>query len=423
MDTLVHPSPITFLSDLSLKGKCVAMVTFSPFPADPRPRRAVEALLREGMSVELICLQDGNMPRREKRDRLDITRLPIKNRRGGFLSYLYQYSSFLIISASMLAARSVMRPFDLVYVHNMPDILVVSAVIPKARGAKVILDMHDPMPELMTTIFGLKDDSFPIRILRRLEKWSMALSDSVLTVNIACKRIFASRSCRPEKIGIIMNSPDDELFPFRAPRSRPEAGALDERFVIMYHGSIVERNGLDLAIEALAKIRHIVPGAELRIYGRATPFLERVLDEAHKKGLKDCVTYLGPKRLEDLVREIEQSDVGIIPNQRNAFTDINTPTRVFEYLVLGKPVIAPRTQGITDYFNPTSLFYFMAGNSDDLARAICHVYSHPTEALTAVERGQQIYLAHKWSAERQNLVNVVRELLQGAARPTSQTPR
>ena len=46
--------------------------------------------------------------------------------------------------------------YDLIYIHNMPDILVFSALVPKAFGAKVILDQHDPMPELMMTIFNLK---------------------------------------------------------------------------------------------------------------------------------------------------------------------------------------------------------------------------------------------------------------------------
>ena len=84
------------------------------------------------------------------------------------------------------------------------------------------------------------------------------MGEPVITVNVACKRIFAARSCRPEKIGIVMNAPDGEIFPFQAPRERRNG-----RFVIMYHGSIVERNGLDLAIEALARVRHEVPSAEL----------------------------------------------------------------------------------------------------------------------------------------------------------------
>lgn len=35
----------------------------------------------------------------------------------------------------------------------MPDLLVLAAIVPKLLGARIILDLHDPMPELMMTIF------------------------------------------------------------------------------------------------------------------------------------------------------------------------------------------------------------------------------------------------------------------------------
>lgn len=394
-----------------LRGKRVAMVTFSPYPADPRPRRAAEALLQEGMSVDLICLADDKAPRREESGKLKILRIPIAHRRGGKFSYAYQYSAFILVTASVLAARSLKRRYDLVHIHNMPDVLVASALVPKALGAKVLLDLHDPMPELMATIFGRDPESASVRLIRRLEKWSIARANFVVTVNRACKRIFAERSCPADKIGVVMNSPDEKIFPFRALRPGPRAtGAPLKQLAIMYHGSLVERNGLDLALEALVKVRETVPAAELRIYGKGTPFLERVLEDASKRGVRDSVHYLGPKRLEDLVGEIERCDVGVIPNQRNAFTEINTPTRIFEYLALGKPVIAPRTPGIQDYFSPDSLLFFESGNAEDLAQKIEYVAFHSSEALEIAERGQQVYLAHTWRQERRTLVNLVGEL-------------
>jgi glycosyltransferase involved in cell wall biosynthesis len=407
-----HPTDSIASNDLRLKGKRVGMVMFSVYPGDPRPRRAADALIKSGASVEMICLRDGDAPKRETLNGVDVCRVPVEQRRGGKFVYVYQYAAFILISGAILAMRSIRRRYNLVYIHNMPDILVLSALIPKLFGAKVVLDLHDPMPELMTTIFGHSQDSLSVRLIKRLEKWSLARANLVLTVNIACKRIFGSRSCPPEKIGVVMNSPAEEIFPFRTPDSYASNSQTPrKRFVIMYHGSLVERNGVDLAVEALARVRESVPDAELRIFGHKTAFLESVMEQVDRQGLQGNVKYLGGKRLEDLVREIEDCDVGIIPNQRNAFTDINTPTRIFEYLALGKPVIAPSTLGIQDYFGPQSLFFFESGNADDLARRIKYVSAHRAEALEIAERGQQVYLAHTWSEERQTLVNLVSELL------------
>ncbi len=119
-----------------LNAKRVAMIAFSPYPSDPRPRRAVDALIDAGMTVDLICLAEDQAQRREKQDALDVTRLPITHRRGGGLSYLYQYSAFLSLSAGILAARSLKRRYNVVYVHNMPDFLVFSALVPKLLGAR-----------------------------------------------------------------------------------------------------------------------------------------------------------------------------------------------------------------------------------------------------------------------------------------------
>ena len=70
--------------DSGLRGKRAAVLLFSYYPSDPRPRRAAEALVNEGMHVELICLKTSrNQPTRETFKGVDILRLPFKRRRGG----------------------------------------------------------------------------------------------------------------------------------------------------------------------------------------------------------------------------------------------------------------------------------------------------------------------------------------------------
>jgi glycosyltransferase involved in cell wall biosynthesis len=395
-----------------LFGKRVGMVTFSCYPSDPRPRRALNALRDQGMSVDLICLSHEGGASRESTAGLDVLRVPIQHKRGGIFSYVWNYWAFIFRCTVILAARSVHRRYDLIYVHNMPDFLVACGIFPKLLGARVILDQHDPMPELMKTIFSLRDESVSVRLMKWLEKWSIARANAVVTVNIACKRIFASRSCRPEKVTVVMNAPDGELFPFRAAEdSRRRDSGTDRRFVIMYHGSLVKRNGLDLAVEALALVRRRIPTAELQIYGNSTSFLEQVMEQVRSLGLEHAVRYLGPRRLEDLADAIDGCDVGVIPNHRIAFTDINTPTRIFEYLAGGKPVIAPRTAGIEDYFDPDSLVFFDCGDVAELALKIEHVFARSAEALETTRRGQEIYLAHTWNEERRGLMNLVSDLL------------
>ena len=135
------------------------------------------------------------------------------------------------------------------------------------------------------------------------------------------------------------------------------------------------------------------------------------MESAKQRGLDGNIDYLGPCNLNQIVEAIENCNLGIIPNHRNIFTEINTPTRIFEYLALAKPVIAPKARGIQDYFGENDLIFFELGDADDLARKIVFAYSHPEEVAETVKRGQQVYLSHTWSRERLILLNSISELL------------
>lgn len=398
-------------------GKRMMAVSFSPFPDDPRPRRAAETFLGMGMLVDVICLMAGESVKKGTFKGIGIDRISIKKSRRSKRLYLLQYFGFIAMAFFKLSVRAFTRRYDIVHIHNMPDILVFAALVPKLLGAKVILDLHDPMPELMRTIFNLEKDSIAVRGMAWLERWSISFADKVITVNRMCERLFASRSCRPEKVSVIMNAPDEKIFKFVPVGSqKKEQVEAQIGFKIMYHGTIVERNGLDLLVEAIGKVRRSVPAAELRIYGPRTSFLDAVMLTVSDKGLEKSVQYLGSRKLEDLVQAIEECDVGVIPNKRSIFTEINTPTRIFEYLALGKPVVAPRAPGIQDYFDEDSLVLFELGNAEDLAQKLIWVATHQLEAHEVTRRGQSVYLDHTWAREREKLLGIGVGLLQNGER-------
>ena len=403
----------------SLGGKRAAVLLYSNYPADPRPRRAAEAMIEAGMEVDLLCLAETKEePLREVVGGVRVFRIRMKRRRASAWNYLLQYGLFIFSSFWFLFWRSWRRKYDVVHVHNMPDILVFSALTPKLLGAKVLLDLHDPMPELMTSIFGVAPGSLKIRVLKTLEKWSLGFANSVVTVNRACQKIFSARSCPPEKIRVVMNSPDESIFrPPDASSRRPASRADGSPFVIMYHGSLVERHGLDLAVAAVARVLPTIPGIELRIYGQRTPFLDKVMATVPAAKLEHVVRFLGSKSQEEIAQAILDCDVGIIPNRRSIFTELNTPTRIFEYLAQMRPVIAPRAPGILDYFGPDDLIYFELGNLDELAEKILYAYREPAAVARSLARGYDIYLNHCWSQERRRFVNLVADMLNLAREP------
>jgi glycosyltransferase involved in cell wall biosynthesis len=396
----------------SLAKKRAAVLLYSYYPSDSRPRRAAEAMIEAGMDVDLLCLkEEPDEPERQKIGGVNVFRTPITRKRGRRLSYVWKYALFFLTSFVWLLRRSIWRRYDVIHVHNMPDFLVFAAFPQKIAGTRVILDLHDPMPELMKSIYELKDDNWQIRLLRTVERRAINFASLALTPNITFRNLFVSRSCTPDRIRIVMNSPEENIFDPASIVEAPVSASNGEEFRIMHHGSIVRRHGIDLLVRAVARARAAVPGIHLDIYGRHEPFLDEVLALAGELNIADIVHYHGAKTPTEIGRAIQSADIGIIPNRRSSFTETNFPTRIFEYLAMNRPVVAPATRGITDYFKPTELVFFEQDNLDDLVSKIVWIRENPSEAADIVQRGVNVYRHHLWSEEKAAFLGDVAEIL------------
>jgi glycosyltransferase involved in cell wall biosynthesis len=339
-----------------------------------------------------------------------VYRLAIERRRAGKIRYLWEYALFLAFSFFTVTFLFLRKRYRLIHVHNMPDVLVFSALVPRVFGAKVILDLHDPTPEVYMAKYSL-GTSHPIaRLLRVLEKVSIRFANLVLTPNIAFRDLFISRGCPREKIHIVMNSPQEDVFRKPARGSAAEDRTKAGTFTIMYHGQIARQFGLDTTLEAISNLRTTLPNLRFEVYG-VGDFVTAFLNLAKEKSLGQIVRYYGLVSLESIAEAIGHIDVGLIPNKRNPFTEINVPTRIFEYLCLNRPVIAPRTKGILDYFDEGTLYYFEPGNARSLQEAILDVYSDSGNKREILERGKAIYQQHCWEIERRRMIELVERLL------------
>jgi len=123
---------------------------------DPRPRREAKALIARGDEVDFICLRRSGEKRHETIKGVNVNRLPIKKHQGSsILSHIFGYLSFFILAFFNLNILYFEKKYRIIHIHTLPDFLVFVALIPKLFGAKVILDMHDPMPELYAAKFGV----------------------------------------------------------------------------------------------------------------------------------------------------------------------------------------------------------------------------------------------------------------------------
>lgn len=388
----------------------IAMVVFSYYPDDPRVRRSAEALSVEGHTVSVICLRNRNQKNLEIVNNVKIFRLPIHRKRGRKIRYIFEYFIFIVLAFFKLLTFCLKGKVDIVHVHNMPDILVFSSLVPKFTGAKVILDLHDPMPEVFMAKYSIDGDHRIIKTLLLLERLSINYADLVITPNIAFLDLFVSRGCPREKIHIVMNTPQENIFsPNVTMKIAPKTNLLRE-IVLMYHGTIVERHGLNDALKAVKYLSSRYKNIRLNVFGDGD-YVDTFLSLRASLDLEDRVIFYGKVSLERISKEIESIDIGIIPNRKTVFTELNFPTRIFEYLCKSKPVIAPMTKGITDYFNTDSLFFFTPGDHIDLARAIEEVIENKEKVKRVLLKSIKVYKKNTWSFQKEMLLKIYNKIV------------
>lgn len=381
------------------------MVVDNYYP-DIRVEREARALVRRGHQVDVICLRNEGEPAVEHADGITIHRLPVRRQRGMSLKVqLREYVSFFLRATFLVTRRHLRRRYDVVQAHNVPNFLVFSAIAPKLSGTPVILDMHDLMPEFFASRFGGRADSLRMRLVRLEERVSAAFADQLITVTRLWADALVERGQRAERVEVVMNLPDEDLFAPRAPVIREAPNPL----TLVYHGTITRRYGIDVLLQALAAVRSRRP-VKLILHGRGeyVPEVERLIGELDLAEVVELSTALLPT--DELPGIIGRADIGIVPNRRDVFTDGILPTKLMEYAALGVPAIVSRTGATEAYFSDEMVRYVPAGDPDALADAIVELGDDPRRREAMATAAQAFSTTHRWPEEADRYVELVERL-------------
>jgi glycosyltransferase involved in cell wall biosynthesis len=342
----------------------VCMLAYSFYESDGRVRRYAEALVQRGDEVDVIALGTQFPCKHDVLKGVNVYRIQrrIPNEKRKF-SYLFRMLKFLLKSSIILTKKHLKNSYQLIHVHNVPDFLVFAALIPKLLGARIILDIHDIVPEFYGSKFNVSDDSLTFKVLLLLEKASVAFADHVIISNHIWRKTLTDRSVKEEKCTAILNYPDSSIF-YKRPRCRNGG-----KFIIIYPGTLNCHQGIDIAIKALGHIKDQVPNAEFHIYGSgsAKDSLRALISQL---GLEDRVFLRDVLSLEGIAARMADADLAVVPKRAESFGNEAFSTKILEFMMLGIPVIASNTKIDRYYFNDSVLKYFESGDENDLARCM-----------------------------------------------------
>lgn len=389
------------------------MVVHHYYPADPRVRRETEALLAAGWSVDVVCLRRGDEPEVEQCGGATVYRLPVRRHRGaGLGTYTVEYLAFLALASVKVARLHLRRRYHVVQAHNIPDFLVFAGALPKLLGAKVVLDVHDPVPELYMAKFEGSPGHPAVRLMALVERVSTAFADRVVTVGEPSRRSLLARGVRPEKITLVVNSADPRIF--HRPAPAPAVDRPRSSFNLIYHGGLYERYGLDLAVRAAAQLREEIPELRFDVYGEgeAVPALERLVVEL---GVADRVTLHGFVPIERIPAIIARSDLGVVPYRRSRFTDLLYATKAFEYLEMGVPVVISRIAGMVDLFRGAPDMFVQPDDPAALAARIRELYRDRARLTRLLEASLAAYRPIRWQEQARGYVAAMERLASAGA--------
>jgi glycosyltransferase involved in cell wall biosynthesis len=383
------------------------MVAFTNYPIDQRVRREAEALVERGDEVDFICLGTPSLGDRRTLNGVVLHPVMDFDYRDGDRprDYVRRYITFQLAALVRIFQLHLRRRYDVVHVNTMPDSLVFSALGAKLLGAKVVLDVHDLMPELYASKFGLAETHWMIRLLRAVERRSIAFADRAIAVHRPHLDALVEHGNPAEKFTILLNVPDPALFrPRAAPPTPPP-------FVLMYHGTVGSRHGLDVAIRAVALARDAVPDLELRIVGDGEHF-EQIRALVAELGVADSVQL--DRRLvpmETLLPRIREASVGLVPILDDPFTRYMLPVKLLEYVALGIPVIASDTRTIRAHFDDDMLCFATPGDAADLAAKIVALYQDPARRARLAAAAGRFNDEHRWDQEKARYLALVDSLV------------
>ena len=358
--------------------------------------REARTLAEAGYDVTLIAVHD----RDEERDGIHIRALPRVPRSRRPLLW------------RALARLAVASQADVFHIHD-PELLLVTPYLRRATGRPTIYDIHEANADFI----AVKDYlSAPIRhplsaAFRVLEPRLVARESGLIFADDAIAADFAAYT-GPKTT--LFNFPGEDLI-----RRGAQSDYRGERApVILYLGGLERNRGADLMVEAFAQVAAKMPAARLLIVGHFMPpeLEDEVRAAAAARGVGQAVEVTGRVPFATIGEYLPRAAVGWVPWQPVAKNRKNIPTKLFEYMAFGLPVVSsdlPSTRPFVTH-GDNGLLAAAANPAAHAAALLALLMDAPAAARMGESGRQLVATRFNWTAMEGRLLGLYEAVLRGA---------
>jgi glycosyltransferase involved in cell wall biosynthesis len=392
------------------------MVVYSYYPRDQRVRREAEILRDNGAEVHVVCLRKEDEAGYELHQGIGIYRVPQSHKRTvGYAPYFFRYLMFLILSSLTLIKLSFRFRYNVIHVHSIPDYLVFCALVPRLSGARVILDLHELMPEIFATKFDAPMDSAKVRFALFLEKASVRFADFAITTSPVRLAKLKIRTHKKD-MDVLMNLPKMDVYRSRDMSDFVRKQGLLDSFILVYVGGLYRERELDVVIKAVKNVEERIPHIAFIFCGTGEDEYITSLNELIQRlNLEKKVRYMGYVPQSDILNYVELSDIALCPYRfypkLGEVLDGVSSTKVFEYLLVPKPVIVSNIPAWKKEFENLVLFY-NSGDPKDLGDTIYQIYTDRARFNKMAHRAREVLFdRYDPLSNEQKILKIYRHLL------------
>ncbi|MFB3879852.1 MAG: glycosyltransferase family 4 protein [Armatimonadota bacterium] len=286
---------------------------------------------------------------------------------------------------------------DLKLLHAHSPVLCGMAALRAGRalGLPVVYEVRGLWEEAMPRHWSVR-----YRMARAMETRVCRRADGVVTISEGLKREFVGRGVREAKVHVVPNGVDAEQFrPMAADAQWRAERQLGDGPLVVYLGALRGYEGVDLAMEAMPRVRERFPRARLIVVGegQAGPMLE-----ARAREMGDGVALLPPVAHAEVARWYAVADVVVYPRRSTRATQLVTPLKPLEAMAMGKAVVASDVGGLLELIRDGETGrLFPAESVSALAEAIIELLADEALRTRLGER------ASRWAREERDWRSIV----------------
>jgi glycosyltransferase involved in cell wall biosynthesis len=242
-----------------------------------------------------------------------------------------------VLLFTSLIGRLCRERYDALYAHEE------AALLARIAGAifriPYVYDMHSSLP-LQITDWNFSGSRSVVALFRWIERLCVSGACAVVAISPAVAR--AARSAWPDALCIVLTNyfePEENAGEGDRDRIRARHGVRPDEKLIVYTGSFVALQALDLLLEAFPRVLAAVPAARLLLVGGSEPEISQLRAMAERLGIARRLILERAHPQEEIPGYLAAADALVSPRVQG----INPPGKLLSYLSSGRPVVATDT--------------------------------------------------------------------------------